>query len=123
MRKLWIVLLCIGLTACKETADLDPAAVSRGAVLAEDCVGCHSLEDSSNKIGPHLVGILGRQVASVSGYDYSEAMASQDFTWDTDRLTTYVLDPTAMVPGTKMAFGGIEATEAADLVVYLKSLE
>ena len=62
-------------------------------------------------------------MASISGYEYSDDLASREFSWDAGRLQTFILDPTAMVPETKMAFGGIDESEASDIVEYIRSLD
>ena len=107
---------------CKEeqTIPIDMAAAERGEALAEDCKGCHALTQNSNKIGPHLVRVFEREIASVSGYEYSESLTAQEGEWTAKRLIKFILDPTVVVPGTKMAFGGINAEEASDIVEFLK---
>ena len=45
----------------------------------------------------------------------------QDHVWDDATLHTYLEDPKAMVPGTKMAFVGLKKQEDRDNVIaYLK---
>tara|TARA_R110000737_G_scaffold26627_3_gene45395 strand:- start:7890 stop:8303 length:414 start_codon:yes stop_codon:yes gene_type:complete len=119
------VLAVLSLSACKEDKNeppLNQEAVARGAKLAEDCKACHNLQGRTNQVGPYLADVLGRKAGSVSGYDYSEAMASQDFTWDAEKLQAFILDTESVVPGTNMAFGGIDKDQAADVVEYIRSL-
>lgn len=114
------------LAACKEEETgppIDEAAAARGEELAEGCKACHSLTQKTNLVGPHLVDILGRPVASISGFEYSDDLASREFSWDVAQLEAFILDPTAMVPETKMAFGGIDEAEASDIVEYIRSLD
>src|SRR5471032_2720525 len=61
-------------------ADGDPQAGE--AVFKKNCVVCHTTEDGKNKIGPSLHGIVGRHSASLSSFQYSEAMKSADKVWD-----------------------------------------
>jgi len=118
-------LAVLTLAGCKEeeaALPIDVAAAERGAPLAEDCKACHALAQKSNQIGPHLVGVVGRELASVKGYDYSDALKAQTGVWEAERLAQFILNPTEAVPGTKMAYGGITIEESRDIVEYLRSL-
>ena len=93
------------------------------------CKACHKVEDGANGVGPHLFGIVGRPVASVEGYSYSNAMveygASEGgIAWDHDHLAAYLENPRAEVTGTKMAFAGLRKPEERDAVIcYLDTLK
>jgi cytochrome c len=103
---------------------LASATVERGQASAKKCVACHTFEKGGpNRVGPNLWGIVGRDKAHASGFNYSGAMKSQTGTWTIDDLNRYLINPKAMVPGTNMNFAGIpRASERADLLVYLNSL-
>ncbi len=122
-----VLLLSVSaMSACREEGDetpIDQAAAERGAVLARDCTGCHVLEREQNKIGPHLVGVMGRQVGSVAGYDYSRGLAEEDRVWDVELLENYIATPTTIYPGTKMAESDLSISEVEDVVAYLRSLK
>lgn len=106
-----------------------PAVAAGDAALGEKvflkCKTCHENEKGVNRVGPTLKGIVGRKTASVEGFKYSEAMAkkgAEGLVWDEATLTTYLADPKAMVPGTKMSFPGLKAPEdIANLIEYLKT--
>jgi len=88
------------------------------------CALCHATEAGKNKIGPSLFGVIGRKAASLDNYSYSEAMKKFDHTWDAQTLDTYLADPRATVPGTKMIFPGIkDETERQDVIAYLETLK
>lgn len=110
----------LAVAGCGDSEPLDMAAVDRGAELAQDCAACHALEDRRNEIGPHLVDVMGRRIASVSDYAYSQALLAEDFDWNEERMIAFILAPTEEYPGTKMAYGGIDRSEAADIVEYLR---
>jgi cytochrome c len=100
------------------------ADVEAGRVAFKKCVLCHTAEAGKNKVGPSLFGVVGRKTASVENYNYSEAMKKFDHTWDAQALDTYLADPRAMVPGTKMIFPGLkEKNERDDVIAYLKTLK
>jgi cytochrome c len=96
---------------------------TRGRILFLRCASCHDISDSaSQKIGPNLRGIVGRQVASLSGFQYSAALQAQHFVWDSARLDQWLSGPSAMVPGTIMAFAGIDtAADRQAIIEYLKT--
>jgi cytochrome c len=46
------------------------------------------------------------------------------FVWDVDRLKSFVRDPQAVVPGTRMPFSGLtQPDDVDDLVSYLTRLK
>jgi cytochrome c len=99
------------------------ADLEAGKTTFKKCLLCHTAEAGKNKIGPSLFAIVGRQSASLKNYDYSDAMKNFHHTWTPQVLNTYLTDPQAMVPGTKMIFPGIkDATERANLIGYLETL-
>ena len=94
-----------------------------GQKVFAQCKACHENEKGVNKIGPTLKGVVGRKAASVPDYKYSAAMTAkvaEGVVWDEATLTTYLPNPKAYVPGTKMAFGGLKKPEdVANVIAYL----
>ncbi len=100
--------------------DGDPKAGER---VYRACRACHVVDKEQNRVGPHLVGLIGRPVASVEGYSYSDAMTAwgEGKTWDEELFLTYIEQPQDIVKGTKMAYRGVkDAGDRADLLAYLK---
>jgi cytochrome c len=99
---------------------------AKGATIFKKCMACHEATKPLKKTGPHLMGIVGRPVASVEGFTYSKGMiafAATSGVWDEAKLDVYFTDPRKAVPGTKMAFGPLKKPdERADLIAYLKTL-
>jgi len=82
------------------------------------------VEDGGNGVGPNLFGISGRKSATVDGFNYSGPMKAANLTWNDDNLAKWIAGPAKMVPGTKMAFGGIaQKSQIADVVAYLDTLK
>ena len=95
--------------------------MARGQRLFLRCVACHDAVDSKLvKIGPNLKGVVGRQAGRQAGFNYSKAMAAQNFKWEEAKLHAWLQRPNAVVPGTSMVFEGmpIEADRKA-LIAYL----
>ena len=117
-----LTLLAIGLAAGTAWADGDAV---KGEQVFKKCMACHSATDKANKVGPSLLGVVGRKVASVEGFSYSDSMKEYGATgavWDEATLSTYLENPKAVVAKTKMAFAGLKKEdERADLIAFLKS--
>jgi cytochrome c len=106
--------------AAPALADGDAAA---GKTVFNKCAICHTVDPAKKGIGPTLFGVLGRKSASVEGFSYSEAMKKADKTWDEATLDTYLTNPKALVPGTKMVFPGLPKPEdRANVIAYLGTL-
>ncbi len=114
-----ILLLAAGLFNALPAAAAD--AGHGKSVFATQCAMCHSATRNGPTIlGPPLFGVVGRKAGSVSGYAYSPGMKSAGFVWSDDQLRAYLPAPRAMVPGVKMAYGGLKnPTQLDDLIAYL----
>ena len=94
----------------------------KGAKVFRKCKACHVVESEQNRVGPHLVGLVGRDVASVEGFRYSEALQELGGQWTEDRLNEWLEDSKGMAPGNKMAFAGLKDEEdRAAVVAYIES--
>lgn len=97
--------------------------VGRGrAVFARACQSCHAVVES-NGIGPHLKGIVGREVGSTEGYPYSGALAESTGRWSERLMRSYLLDPQSTFPGTTMVAPGLGDGQIDDVIAYLSSIE
>ena len=102
------------------TPAIEPTA-AMGEQVFKRCVACHTIDkDGRNGIGPNLHGIVGRAVASHSGFSYSGAMKAKGGVWDEAALDTYLAAPMKTLPGTRMAFAGVpDAADRKALILYL----
>jgi cytochrome c2 len=91
-----------------------------GRKVFNQCRACHVADQEQNRVGPHLVGVVGRAVASVDGYNYSGAMKEYGGDWTPERLSAYLENPRGVVQGTKMAYRGLK--EEADRAAVIKWL-
>jgi cytochrome c len=103
---------------------LASASADRGANVARQCEACHNFKEGAGaKIGPDLYNVVDRQVASVTGFNYSAALKSKGGKWDFDALNKWLTKPSAYAPGTAMTFSGISnEKQRADVIAYLDSL-
>lgn len=102
-------------------ANADPA---EGEGVFRNCRSCHSIE-GENMTGPHLDGVVGREVAGVDGFSYSGALVeSPAETWTPENLDAFLEDPQGYAPGTAMTFNGVRRIEdRANLIAWLQSLD
>lgn len=103
-------------------AKADPAA---GKQLFEArCAVCHSLTPGQGAtIGPHLAGVVGRDVAGQAGFAYSPALKKHGGAWNPQALDAFLAQPQVVAPGTMMAFPGLpHVTDRANLIAYLQGV-
>ena len=92
-----------------------------GAKVFKKCAACHSIaQGGSNKIGPALWGVLGRQAGSISDYKYSKGMAAYGKTWSFEEMNGFLIKPKDWVKGTKMSFAGLKnVKDRAAIILYM----
>jgi len=96
----------------------DPAA---GEKVFNKCKACHVLDEERNRVGPYLLGVIGRPAGTAEGFTYSPAMKDSGIVWDEVTIAEYVTDPKAYIPGNRMAFPGLKKPEdVTNLMAYLK---
>ncbi|TCR92085.1 cytochrome c family protein [Rhizobium sp. BK376] len=110
------------LSANASLADGDAKA---GAQVFKKCQACHTATEPVNKVGPSLMGVVGRPVASVATYSYSPAMkafSEGGNVWDEALLRQYLPSPQFLVKGTRMTFPGLRSNkDLDDIIAYLKN--
>lgn len=114
--------------AAEEGPDFATVLASADAAAGEKvfgkCKACHKL-DGSDGTGPHLNGVVGRAVASVAGFNYSDGMKGHTADapdWTPEALQEFLTSPKTVVKGTKMAFAGLpKIQDRANLVAYLEA--
>jgi len=111
-------------TSEKVTAAKTPKKkMSQGERLFLLCQACHSLKKGeAHKTGPNLHGLFGKKAATEEGYaNYSEAMKTSGIIWGEKELKEWLTKPNDYLPGTSMAFIGIEDKDQQQaLIDYLK---
>ncbi|HEX4111276.1 MAG TPA: cytochrome c family protein [Stellaceae bacterium] len=119
----WGFFIAAGLTiatVAAGTAHADGDA-ARGKIVFNECRACHSLNAGQNGIGPSLHGLFGRKAGTAPDFAYSPFMKRSGIVWDAAALKSYLPDPQAKVPGTKMTFIGLkDPQQLDDLIAYLQ---
>ena len=99
-------------------AEGDPA---KGEKVFRKCKACHVVNEEKNRVGPHLVAIIGRSAGAVEGFKYSKAMKESGITWTEENLSAYLSDPRGFIKGNRMAFAGLKKeVEIVNVIAYLK---
>lgn len=96
-----------------------------GAQFWKQCRACHVAEEEQNRVGPHLVNIVGREAASIDGFRYSQALQGlQGQEWTPEALDAWLTNPRTYAKGTSMVYRGIpDGADRANLLAYLWSLQ
>lgn len=115
-------LLAVAMIAAVPTLAAAEGDAAKGEKVFRKCKACHTVDEAKNKVGPHLVGIVGRKAGAVEGFKYSDAMANSGLTWDAASLGEYLKDPKGKVPGTKMIFAGLKKDDdVANIIAFLET--
>ncbi|ESX16610.1 MULTISPECIES: cytochrome c family protein [unclassified Mesorhizobium] len=91
------------------------------------CMACHEAASDRDKVGPHLLGIVGRTAGTAQNFNYSQAMkdaGAAGLVWDEANLKAYLGAPKLKVPGNRMGFSGLSSDEdIANVIAYLKAAD
>ena len=100
-------------------AAADPGA---GQTITRQCTACHVFEaGGDNRVGPYLWNVVGRDIASVPGFNYSAALQEIDGEWTYEALDGFLANPRGWAPGTSMSYAGLRsATDRANLIAYMR---
>ncbi len=85
----------------------------------QHCASCHSLDGAPGP-GPSLNNIVGRNIASQSGYGYSQALKEMPGKWTEGRLHDFIYNPQAVAPGSSMGQTAIYSSDIGNLMEYLR---
>lgn len=108
-----------------QQAAAEAGNVEKGKAVFKRCAVCHVLNKEQNRVGPHLVEIVGRKAGVVEKFNYSKAllkMAEDGLVWDKESLDKYLTKPKDFIKGGKMAFAGLsKEKDRTDLIAYLEA--
>ena len=100
-----------------------PAVAATGRdVFNDKCGDCHTVDPPSGT-APALKGVVGRKVASLADFQYSDALKAKGGTWTEAALDAFIANPKAYAPGTQMTAGAADPADRKAIIDYLKSAQ
>jgi cytochrome c len=120
MRKRWLLLLVLGMVACRDRSDAPvesprpDAERGRRLVSAYGCAGCHEV--------PGVVGTHGVIGPSLARWGFRSHIAGR-VPNRPDQLVRWIQEPSSLDPDTAMPALGVTAAEAWNIAAYLYSLD
>jgi cytochrome c len=117
--------IALALLASSAVAAQAAGDAKAGVAVFKRCAVCHTSDrGGGDGLGPNLFGVEGRKAASRPGFAYSGPLQKSGIVWNEANLTKWVAGPARVVPGTKMAFGGVTSKkQQTDVVAYLGTLK
>jgi cytochrome c len=103
---------------------LAKADATKGQADTKPCQSCHSFEKGGAiKVGPPLYGVVGRPIASIAGFGYSDGIKAMGGNWDYEGINKLITNPKVDIAGTKMTYPGEpDPHKRADILAYLQTL-
>ena len=99
-----------------------PALAADGAkIFTLQCKTCHQAK--SGLMGPSLVGVSGRKVASLSDFGYSAALKAKSEVWTDLALDHFLTSTSKFAPCGRMPAALPSAPDRAAVISYLKTLK
>ncbi len=99
------------------------ATVENGATVFRKCQSCHSVEEGAKPMtGPNLHGVVGRPVAALAGFNFTESLKAVGGEWSYQKLDDYLENPKHLAPKGSMSFAGLKKhDERAAAIKFLMS--
>lgn len=99
---------------------IETADAGAGERVFGKCRACHKLEKGENAAGPYLYNVVGRDVGTAEGFNYSGALNEVADVWTPENLYHFLENPRGWAPGTSMGFAGLNKSEdRQNLIAYL----
>lgn len=106
------------------TAPAHSQDAAAGEKVFAKCRTCHVADSPQHKVGPSLLGVVGKTAGTQEGFKYSPSMieaGENGLVWNDENLAEYLAKPKAVVPKTKMIFPGLKKEEEiVNVIAYLK---
>jgi cytochrome c2 len=103
-----------------ENSEVEPEVADlTGADLFElNCSACHSMAPLDG-IGPHLNGLMNREIGNVEDFNYSKVLEEETQVWTEERLRSFLLNPEAAFPGNRMVKAELTEDEVNRIIEYI----
>ncbi|HZZ90551.1 MAG TPA: c-type cytochrome [Caulobacteraceae bacterium] len=94
------------------------------ALFDGNCADCHGLDAASTYTAPTLKGVVGRKIASLGDFNYSDGLkAKAGGTWTDSTLDAFLADPKAFAPGVQMFAAEPDPAKRRAIIDYLKTVK
>jgi cytochrome c len=101
-----------------------PAMAATGEQLfGDNCASCHVVAAASTPDAPSLKGVVGRKIASLPDFKYSDGLKAKQGTWTDEALDAFIASPQTFAPGTQMYGGASDPNDRKAIIDYLKTLK
>jgi cytochrome c len=102
---------------CSVRADV----VAGARVFKQYCAPCHSMKPGTQRYGPSLDNLMGRQAGMHPGFEYSTGLPRSGLIWNGHTLDDWLRNPHAAVSAARMPFEGLEnPTQRHDVIEFLE---
>jgi cytochrome c len=65
--------------------------------------------------------VVGAEIASVDGFNYSDALKNKEGSWTYEDLWAFLESPQGWAPGTRMTYPGVkDPQKRAEMIAYLR---
>ena len=91
-------------------------------VFSDKCGDCHTVDAASGS-APSLKGVVGRKIASLSDFQYSDALKAKGGVWTEAALNAFIANPNAYAPGTAMYGSAPVDADRTAIIAYLKTVQ
>jgi cytochrome c2 len=102
-------------TSAMARADATPGE----KLFFQHCASCHSLTPQSADAGPPLGGIVGREIGTAPGFDYSRALRNASGVWTDELIFRFVTGASPEMAGTTMPTIDLAAAEVFEILNYV----
>ncbi len=114
------VMLCLCAAVPAQAQDTKAGAI----YFQQNCALCHSTgKDMASGQGPALFGVTQRKSGTAPNFNYSDALRRANLTWTDAMLDAFLADPDKAVSGTTMPVSIPNASDRANVIAYLKTLQ
>ena len=119
------LVLSTGLYAGSALAAGDAA---KGKKVFNKCRACHTVKAGKHKIGPSLLGVVGRKAGSAAGYKKYKGLKGADWTWNEAEIAKFLTNPNKYLKakGAKRSGMALKVKKKSDrenVIACLKSLK
>jgi cytochrome c len=99
-------------------------AAAGKAIVYGRCGACHQLQSpKSGPQAPSLVGVVGRKIAGLPDFNYSNALKSKGGAWTPATIDVFLSSPVRFAPGTRMLMAVVDKKDRANVIAYLQTVK